>query len=250
MMAEAPGQLLDWDSAFFGLRIARLEPRALAPGRLDALRTWAACERLDCVYYLAPEADEERWALAEAVGMRHVDTRVELSRSICSRDTTRPGRAIDTADDADREALRAIAAESHRDSRFFRDPDMPADRCGELYATWIDNSCSGFADAVLVARHEGSAVGYVSCKLESRDTGRIGLFAVAPAARGRGEGGRLVDAALAWFAGKGASWVAVATQQRNDAAIAHYVRSGFAVAFERRWYHWWPDRARHRAVDS
>lgn len=250
MTAEAPGQLLDWDSAFFGLRIARLEERAVATDRLDALRSWAGDERLDCVYYLAPEDDETSWALAESLGMRHVDTRVELSRAVEPGGDEPSDTGITPAQDTDREALRRIATESHRDSRFFQDPNLPDTRCAELYATWIDESCSGFADAVLVARLDGIAVGYVSCKLESADRGRIDLLAVSPSARGHRHGARLTDAALRWLSRADAGSAAVATQQHNEAAIAHYVRAGFSIVSERRWYHWWPAHAPRKAATS
>jgi len=250
MTADAPGQLLDWDSAFFGLRIARLEERAVATDEIDALRSWAGEQQIDCIYYLAPEDDPASWVLAEHLGMHHVDTRVELSRAAAPGGVEPPDSGITPACDTDRAALRRIAAESHHDSRFFRDPHLPDARCAELYATWIDESCNGFADAVLVTRLAGSAVGYVSCKLERDERGRIGLLAVGPAARGLGHGARLTDAALRWLASAGADRVDVATQQHNEAAIAHYVRAGFSVVSQRRWYHWWPAHPSHQAAPS
>ena len=43
--------------------------------------------------------------------------------------------------------------DSHRDSRFYYDPGFPNQRCDELYETWIDRSCHGYADTVLVAEY-------------------------------------------------------------------------------------------------
>src|SRR6185369_10458616 len=97
-------QLLEWDSAHFGLRIARAD--------LDDLRHWSAPPAVDCVYFLA-QPDAESMRLAHQAGFRFVDERVTLAAD--------PGAAINNdaairpAAPADLPELRRIAGESHQD---------------------------------------------------------------------------------------------------------------------------------------
>ena len=48
---------LEWDSQFFGVRIARLVERRLTPESIAAAERWCAGERIACVYFLADASD-------------------------------------------------------------------------------------------------------------------------------------------------------------------------------------------------
>ena len=235
----APCRLLDWDSEFFARRIARLDGSRLTPELAAHALTWSKRHGVDCLYFLADSDDPDTVRLAEDHRFRQVDVRVTLRTRLdektagASQSVTRPFAPADVP------ALRALARVSHRDSRFYADPRFARPRCDDLYETWIDNSCRGYADAVLVAQAGGVAVGYVSCHLGEEATGQIGLFAVDTAHRGRGLGAALVTAALGWFAARGARDVTVVTQGRNVAAQRLYQRGGFATHAVQLWYHKW-----------
>jgi dTDP-4-amino-4,6-dideoxy-D-galactose acyltransferase len=164
---------------------------------------------------------------------------------------------------ADLPELRRIAAASHHDSRFYHDPHFDRGRCDELYATWIEKSCADPSGIVLVAEAAAApggaqgaaaagaalAAGYITATLAPGGEGRIGLFAVGPEGQGRGVGGELIAAALAWFAGRGAEPVSVVTQGRNVRAQRIYQKAGFLTRAVELWFHrWWeaaafPDHA-------
>ena len=146
---------------------------------------------------------------------------------------------IDRARGTDRASLGAIARRSHRDSRFYADPNFPRGRCDDLYERWIANACDGDADAVWVARLGDDAVGYLSGHLDPGGVGRIGLVGVAERARGQSLGSGLVGTALAHFAREGALEARVVTQRRNAGAQALYERAGFRVESIRPWLHGW-----------
>jgi ribosomal protein S18 acetylase RimI-like enzyme len=135
--------------------------------------------------------------------------------------------------------LREIAGVSHTDSRFYHDSGFPRQRCDELYRTWIEKSCNGYADIVLVAEVEDTAVGYISCHLLDGGGGQIGLVGVDAQMQGHGLGRALICSALTWFAGQGATRVTVVTQGRNLAAQRLYARSGFVPKSVQLWYHRW-----------
>lgn len=235
----APCRLLDWDSAFFGRRIARATVGRLDPDAARGILAWCARERVDCLYFLADADDPGTVRLAEAHGFRQVDIRVTLERPAGPPPPGPPPGPVRPAAPGDLPALRALARTSHRASRFYHDGGFPRERCDELYATWIERSCRGAAEAVLVADDGAGPAGYVSCHLPAGAPGAIGLFAVAAARQGGGLGRALLAAALRWFAERGAPGVTVVTQGRNVAAQRLYQRGGFLTRSLELWYHRW-----------
>jgi ribosomal protein S18 acetylase RimI-like enzyme len=76
----------------------------------------------------------------------------------------------------------------------------------------------------------------VGCGLAVRDGSQVGIFdlGVAPALRGRGHGGRLLDGLLRWGAQRGARRAYLQVLATNP-AIRLYERTGFREAY-RYWY--------------
>ena len=86
---------------------------------------------------------------------------------------------------------------------------------------------------------EGHLVGYAVCS-SAADEGEILNLAVAEEARGAGAGTALLDASLAWLAGRGAVQVYLEVRRSNVAAIAMYHRAGFATVSVRKDYYRMP----------
>ena len=78
----------------------------------------------------------------------------------------------------------------------------------------------------------------VTASLEG-DAGRIGLFAVSEAQRGRGVASRLLEAIGRWMRHGGAKRARVATQRDNRAACRCYERAGYAVEERLALHHLW-----------
>lgn len=244
---SADCRYLEWDSSFFGRRIGRITGPRLTRIAADRAREWVGRESIECLYYLADSADAESVRAAEDVGFRLVDVRVTLSRALAPDEwspTDTPPDEIGPFTPEDVPALRSIARTSHRDTRFYYDPHFPRERCDALYERWIEKSCAGHADAVLVARAQGHPVGYVACHLGPDDTGQIGLIALDATTRGQGLGERLVRASLCWFAGNEARRTTVATQGRNIHGLRLYEKLGFRTDSVQLWYHLWPSESR------
>ena len=234
-----PCRLLEWDSGFFGRRIARVCAARLGAGDAARIRRWAEAHAVECLYYRADAGDRESIRAAEEAGFRLTDVRVTRERPLDDPAGELP-EGVGPSREGDLPALREIARVSHRDTRFYQDPRFPRERCDALYETWIANACAGRADHVLVARSEGRVAGYVACVLEPAQTGRIDLVAVHPALRGRGIGERLVRGALARLAAGGCRRVRVASQARNIEAARLYERLGFRTVTVEHSYHLWP----------
>lgn len=237
-MSELPCIMeLEWDTAFFGHRIGRAQ--ALSNETLELVLQEARARAFDCVYMLAQAEDQELYQrLLRTPGCVQPDLRLTLTLSL-EEHRTRNVLPVELAHEGDVEVLRTLASQAHRDSRFFADARFDEARCEELYATWIERSVRGWADRVFTARVEGVACGYVTAHIDAQGVGSIGLVAIAPEARGRGFGSRLLAQALDWFAERGVRRVEVVTQGRNVAAQRLYQSAGFRTSQAQVWFHLW-----------
>ena len=232
-----PCQFLDWDTAFFGFRIAKVNGSRLTRDGLARIEDWCAAERIRCLYLLADSDDPETMELAAGHGFRFIDIRTHFERPVEIQSHLAPP-GIRPARPEDLPALAEIASRSHTDSRFYYDPHFPRERCDALYAIWIEKSCQGYANAVLVAERENKLAGYITCDWTG-PTGQIGLIAVASWARGAGLGKTLVRSSLQLFQNNDVRTVNVVTQGRNIYSQRLYERCGFLLASVQIWYHQW-----------
>jgi GNAT superfamily N-acetyltransferase len=242
MSAETPCQYLDWDSEFFGLRIARILSPKLNGEQMEQVLRWRESQCIDCVYWLVHADDSITVRLAEDCSFRLVDTPITFERTfddLVSTDGDVDPSEIRISKPSDIPGLQAIAGVSHHDSRFYHDPNFPVSSCDSLYAEWIKRSCEGYADVVLVAVSQDRPIGYISCHLVGNEEGKIGLFAVDRTVQGVGFGRRLLGKSLGWFKENGAKYMTVVTQARNCKAQRFYQRNGFVTRSVGLWYHRW-----------
>ena len=234
--------LLEWDSAFFGRRIARLDGENLHHDELAAINRWCASERIDCLYFLADTNCATTIAAAERGGFAFADFRVtyEWKSSLGARGIRpRIGERVNvrTHCESDAPRLVEIARSAHTDSRFFFDPHFGRERAALLFETWIRRALD--ADHVIVGESGGVPAGYLSCQRLNGGAGCIGLAAVDTRFHGQGIGRAMIEAALEWFAAHGVSDIRVVTQGRNVAAHRFYQSAGFLTRSVGGWYHKW-----------
>jgi ribosomal protein S18 acetylase RimI-like enzyme len=241
---DPPCVFLEWDSAHFGLRIARVPEGELTPSLMREVDAWCADNAIDCIYYLAGIDDPESRRVAGRNGFDLVDVRVELSRGLAGGgdrelSTNGAGAAVRRATGADLSPLKAIAGESHTNTRFYRDGRFAAERCRSMYEIWMEKCVNDDSGFVVVADVDGDVVGYVTGGTDSEGRGLIGLVGVKDAVRGRNIGSRMVRGALAGFREQGVEVVRVATQGENVAAQRLYQRCGFLTDSLYLWHHKW-----------
>jgi len=239
-------EILDWDSTFFGYRIARYRGTRCLAVDIPAILAECTAQEIDCVYALVDGSDTE--SISNLLRHRAYFADVRVTYGTAGDGAAPPplapsaARLVRHAGDADIPALVRIASSSHVDTRFYADRHFDRARCTRLYEIWIEKSCGGYADAVLVIDAEpGQPAGYVTCHRGNEPhAGRIGLFAVSAERQGRGFGGALLGAALGWFAAEGITDVTVATQLRNLRALRLYGRSALLIRSVEYWFHLWP----------
>src|SRR5439155_6555915 len=126
MRVVAPCLLLEWDSHFFGFRVAQVAGEILSESLGRAVLKWSETHRIRCLYFLADPGSAETADVAHRLNFNMVDVRVQLNLKRCLLDaTTVPGFELRTARSSDVGALQGIARGAHRDSRFFFDPHFP-----------------------------------------------------------------------------------------------------------------------------
>jgi dTDP-4-amino-4,6-dideoxy-D-galactose acyltransferase len=239
-----PGQVLEWDSQFFGRRIGRLTTNQLSREWMPQIDSWCRREQIDCLYFLAGPNDAETSRLASENQFQFVDGRVTLDMEIigdtcaCLSNET---SAIREAKPGDLPALRDMAGRLHQDSRFFFDERFGKTMARRLFETWIEKSCAASDGRVFVADSGGRAGGYVAFRQPHAGLGQIELLAVDEFAQGQGLGRQLMAASLRWMKDQKIGRVVVVTQERNIRAQRLYQRSGFATCSVELWYHRWFD---------
>lgn len=238
-----PCKFLQWDSDFFGRRIARVNGSKLTTKIIEEILAWCEDTHIECLYFLADSDNRQTVQIAEQQDFKLVDIRVTMQtqidqaayRSIESSET-----AIRQVVSSDIEELKSIASNNHTQSRFFYDPCFHHNMSRKLYEAWIEESCKDYADTVLVYGQNDAALGYLTCHLNSGSReSHIGLLGIRSDSQGQGIGRSLVNAGLDWFAQHKQEIVEVVTQGRNINAQRLYQRCGFFTTSQQLWYHKW-----------
>jgi len=230
-------ELQRFESDILGQPVYRLTILDSADARLaDELgalvRAWAD-ENIGLCSCRIDAADARTGAVLEAAGFRRIEHFLTLQRDL-PRSIVRPG-GIDVARPSDHAACLALGRTAFSCDRFHADPRFPTAVAGAIKEAWVRNSFAGRADCCLVVRHADDAIGFALCRLAA-GAPVLDLIAVAPAFRRRGHARRLVEAAMAHYAGSAAT-ISVSTQQDNLPAVALYEDLGFAAFKREATYH-------------
>ncbi len=217
-------EMSEWDSEFFGHRIAR-GPREPEFGR----------EHADCLWLLIPATDHEAIHTQEEFGAKFMDFRVEYARDTGPEvGISRPAASL-----ADRDELAKIARTAFRGlTRFYADERLLVERCDDLYEGWfLKNWLDPRVEVLMVGDGRGPA-GFVTVKFDG-DQASIVLIAVAEHARGHGMGENLTRAAVNRAYERGAARISVVTQGCNIPSQRAFQAAGFRIESSSVWLHKW-----------
>lgn len=228
-------RMLDWDSRHFGCPVASITDANLDDIALVGALEAARLQEARIVYWHAPASRQPDPQILERYGGQLGDHKTTYSWQATGAENLPADADIGEWPRGPASAeLRELAREAGTLSRFRRDERFPQDRSITLYEIWIERSCRGeMADAVLVAKAEGTILGMATIAIREEHaarTGQIGLIAVAQSARGQGWGLRLMHAVQRWLLEREIQACTVITQRVNTAACQLYQRAGFALA--------------------
>ena len=229
------------DSERFGFPIARAEATD-AEGVEQALG-WCGQAgvrmlvlRVDCAAVDALLAAQRRGAIL-------LDTVVTWACTPAAPARVSDGvRHATAADAAGVERLARLAFAGYP-NHYRNDPRLAPALVDEIHPSWAARCCerAGERDTLLVAREGDADVGFAAVQFGEGASADIALFAVAPQARGRGTGRRLLADAVAVAAGRGARSVTYTTHLDNLAAQRMLCAGGLAPVAARHTFHLWFD---------
>ncbi len=243
-----PCRFLEWDTSFFGKRIAQVQGSSLTLEFIRSVIDWCGKNSIDCLYFLSTADDPETVRIAEDHGFRLVEIRYTLERSLKDWDPeTRPRSTenilIRPVAFEDIPFLQDIARQSYVDSRFYFDKNFSSKLWGDYYATWVKKSCEGGADLALAAFMENQTVGYITGLIDQQTKqGVYELTGVLESARRAGVGQELFRSGLDWYVQHGIESIWVATQGRNITTQRMIQRHGFLSKSCQIYYHKWFDK--------
>lgn len=211
---------LQWDSSFFGLRVAKAEISSNLD--IEEIMNMHKYE-YDLIYVFAQQTLTDE--TLQKFNGRLVDNKVILKKNVGDSESQ-----LIISEYKEKEIskeLYNLAIESGNHSRFKIDTRLPADSFERLYKTWINESVNGeFADKVYIYSHSNKIIGFVTVKIEL-EVGKIGLIAIDESYRGKGVGKQLIYKVESYLKEEDVKILTVATQKNNSAAMKFYQNIGF-----------------------
>ncbi|MBC8289250.1 MAG: GNAT family N-acetyltransferase [Planctomycetes bacterium] len=233
-------ELLEWDSQFFGLPVARILDPAMNTEQLSDILRDLERDQVKLVYWPSWVRHDET-AISKAGGYltdKTLTFTINLKSATLTNDTV-PVPVVPYMRSTPSETLRNLAIQSARYSRFAIDPQIPQAMCDSLFSTWITRSIrKEIAREVLVIQDNNTVAGFVTLG-EKDGRGDIGLLAVDSKYRRQRFGTALVQAALHWFSTHEYACCQVKTQGRNTAACRVYRKCGYSIEQSQYLYHFW-----------
>jgi len=225
-----------FEAEVFGAPVWRLEiggPDFPAARELDDLIVQARAGKTALIACRLPSGSPVAALLSQA-GFRKVERLVTLNASMPNEAEMPAGICI--AEASDEEAATQIGRSAFLFDRYHADPNIPGAIADEIKARWVHNGITGRADAALIAHVNGAAAGFVLCMRRGKDA-VIDLIGVSGDFQGQGLGRKLIEGALAHYAGR-AQVMWVGTQEDNLVSLALYRRAGFISHDVAETWHW------------
>lgn len=233
-------KILNWDSQFFGYKIAAIQANNLKLEDLKKIITKLKNQNVKLSYCFADPADELSNFSFESVSGLLVDKKVTFFKEISENDSITGSQFIKSYNrDYVSDKLKSLALQSGIYSRFNVDQNFKNREFEKLYIAWISKSVQKeIAKEVLVYYENDDEKGLITLGLKD-NSGSIGLLAVDEKERGKSIGKKLVQSALIYFKKKKANIVEVVTQIENKSACGFYESLGFEVKSLVNIYHLW-----------
>ncbi|MBD1427745.1 GNAT family N-acetyltransferase [Sphingobacterium arenae] len=222
---------LDWDSEFFGYRVAKLE----AKEPIDFSSSFDPFFRLVYVFSQRP-INELESKLMDKKACFHMET-INVNKNIINQCLL-----IEPFDERNHSynRLKNLTLESGVFSRFFVDKNFANDEYSKLYTKWIENSVNKTsAIEVFVALEDNELLGFITLTKKTQDLADIGLLAVSPGARGRKVASSLIEHVKDYAVNIGFRQMQVVTQLDNSPAVKLYESVGFELKELTYIYHIW-----------
>jgi len=233
-------KILDWDSDFFGTKVARITEQNLTAEQLTNLIYELQRKFVKLVYWSSDQ--KYNGNLIKRLSGNLLDNKITfaIDFNTVDLDDFNSSAIVEIySESMPLSELEDLAVQSGEYSRFAADPNIPHSKYIALYKTWITHSVTKkLAHEVLVIRENKHIVGMITLG-ENNGRGDIGLIAVNSKQRGKKYGQKLIYAAQQWFVQNEYRFGQIVTQEKNTPACNLYKKCGYSVEKIEYFYHFW-----------
>lgn len=222
----------------YNLHIRNTQPQFTSDEVKEKINEVLSSSEFYHVEHITAKVDTDKKPIVNALvdqGFRLTDTLVTYVFVFGKSVLPRLSHKIELGDcnDKDLKYLKKIALESFKIDRFHSDDSLPDNLCDTYYEKWIENSYNGLADRVIVARHQGEALGFTTAKVyPDDDFAHMVLSAVSDQHRGLGIYTSMIHEGTRWAIEKYADQkkgMLVGTQIDNIAVQKAWIKLGYTI---------------------
>ena len=232
--------LLEWDSKFFGYKIARIWVSNDGKAQIAQTIRMLKSKGFKLAYiFVSPEDNTSNDSVKACAGQL-VDEKVTYSYSLNEQVLYRVNNCVvGYNEDIVSSELLKLTLQSGTYSRFRIDTNFKNSEYENLYTEWIKKSVTKeIADRVLVYKEEDHILGFITVRI-SGGQGSIGLLAVDEKSRGKSIGKKLLTSSFEYFHDNNIARIEVVTQWGNQNACRFYEACGFNLSEIVNVYHLW-----------
>ena len=212
-------QKLDWDSAFFNIKIGEI----FYEEEIDIKET----SNFDLLYIKSlNDFDLEVSDFENSFS----EKKIIFSKDLSENENTSINQ-IQVYDEFKHSLneIYQLAYESGTYSRFNLDENIQKGIFQKMYDKWVDNSINkSFADELLVYEEESKVMGFITYKITQQNAS-IGLIAVNPTFQRKGIGKKLLNHVESKLFKKGVKKLQIPTQERNILGCSFYKKQGYKI---------------------
>lgn len=240
--AETPRlEMLDWDSDFFGIRIASLNLDGATDSSIRAAEAEAHAAGVQCLYGGLDPVDINATIRVQMLGYRLVD--VATTSQLAPREATIPrpdGIEVRRGTEADLSRLQPMIDQLAEWSRFAVDPRFGLEAARRLQSAHARRAASADNDthSLVVAENASGPLAFVTRSHHPAPR----VDGVGATARGARAGAYLFEDARAWA--NPATLLGGPIATRNVRALRYINRCGYRLWQVRYLYHRWLDEDR------
>ena len=239
-LTENNYRILDWDSGFFGYKVASFRPRNIESHKLGDIIADLKKNDITLTYCFTQPDDETSNSSIIGYSGFLAEEKVTYNAVLTGMNITSYSDNIEPYKlNYSSDKLKLLALQAGLYSRFKVDPKFCNNEYRKLYLEWIDKSVNKqLSKEILVYYKDNDEKGFVTLGIKE-ETGFIGLIAVDELERGNSIGRELMKAALNFFFNQKVYCIEVVTQKANIVACEFYKSLGFKIKSIENIYHLW-----------
>ena len=228
-------KILDWDSAFFDLRIGFVMiDEYFVKNHQNILAD--AKTNFDLIYGFCNNGEFDNLS---DIKNYYQTTNIDFTRDVNHHKTDIAPEIKSQYRPEDIESIYKLSLAAGHSSRFKIDPRFNESDHQRLYKIWVERSLNHqIADEVFLYAGAESIMGFVTIKIKDLSA-EIGLIAVAETQRGLGIGTKLISAVNQYALSHHCKQINVATQLENSYACKFYENCDFKSINQTKIYHFW-----------